>query len=249
MNLEKFNKKGYIILKNFFNPETIDRIREDSKDIFKTQFKRFGYDDTNEMFKDSMVKLFNNQRETFINCGKTIQQGLLSLYKISIDDNLINEIKKLGLEKPNICTRPVLFFNHPKLAEQEVYYKTPAHQDWGSMLGSLDSVVIWVPLVDITEGNGPLEIIESSHTKGLVSDSINNGFSIISNVKDDDFKKVKLKKGDILIFSSFLIHRSGEITNDEIRWSCHFRYNNLNDSDFISRGYPNPYIYKPITKS
>ena len=59
---------------------------------------------------------------------------------------------------------------------------------------------------------------------------------------------VTLNKGDILIFSSFLVHKSGELTNDEIRWSCHFRYNNLNEVDFIERGYPSPYQYIPQTK-
>ena len=41
---------------------------------------------------------------------------------------------------------------------------------------------------------------------------------------------------------------SGDIFNNTIRWSCHFRYTNMVDQDFIDRGFPNPYIYKPTTK-
>jgi hypothetical protein len=52
--------------------------------------------------------------------------------------------------------------------------------------------------------------------------------------------------GDIVVFSTLLVHESGTILNDDIRWSCHFRYTNLNDKDFIERGFPSPYLYKSI---
>ncbi|NBU97565.1 MAG: phytanoyl-CoA dioxygenase, partial [Spirochaetia bacterium] len=41
---------------------------------------------------------------------------------------------------------------------------------------------------------------------------------------------------------------SGEIMDDSIRWSCHFRYTDLDSKDFIGRGFPNPYEYKPTYK-
>ena len=52
-----------------------------------------------------------------------------------------------------------MYFNHPKLAKEEVYYKVFPHQDWRSMQGSLDSVVIWTPLNQIDSDMGPLNII------------------------------------------------------------------------------------------
>jgi hypothetical protein len=56
----------------------------------------------------------------------------------------------------------------------------------------------------------------------------------------------EMEVGDIAIFSTLLIHSSGEILNDTIRWSCHYRYTNMLEEDFINRGFPNPYIYKPL---
>ena len=58
-----------------------------------------------------------------------------------------------------------------------------------------------------------------------------------------------MEVGDIVIFSTLLIHSSGDITNDTIRWSCHYRFTNMLETNFIERGFPNPYIYKPLTKS
>ena len=244
--MSSLKNDGYIIKKNFFSKEVIISLQKNAKDIFKKQFKHFKYNNKEEYFESNMFRLFNEQHDIFINCGKTIQQGLINLYKLSVDDTLINELKKQGLSSPNICTRPVLFFNHPRLSKKEFYYKTPPHQDWGSMLGSLDSLVVWVPLIDITDLNGPLMIAPKSHKDGLITDKVVGGFNTISDIDDSLFIPVKLECGDILIFSSFLVHKSGNMKkNSEIRWSCHFRYNNLDDNDFINRGYPNPYIYKP----
>ena len=48
-----------------------------------------------------------------------------------------------------------------------------------------------------------------------------------------------------LFFSSLLVHQSGTNMSSSIRWSCHFRYNNLLEPTFIARGYPHPYLYRP----
>ena len=57
-----------------------------------------------------------------------------------------------------------------------------------------------------------------------------------------------MKVGDVAIFSTLLVHKSGPILDDSIRWSCHFRYTDMLELNFIERGFPNPYTYKPVTK-
>jgi phytanoyl-CoA hydroxylase len=242
-NKEQLEQNGFVILKNFFDKEYIQTLRQKAENIFKIQFKRFNY---NGEFQENMIRLFNEHESIFINCGKIIQSGLLELYKLPVEDKLINEIKNLGLEFPNLCTRPVLYFNHPKLAKEEVYYKTPPHQDWSSMESSMDSVVVWVPLVDVNKENGSLIIYPNTHKLGILPFKISGGFTTVETVGEGI--QTELEIGDIVIFSTLLIHESGDILNDTIRWSCHYRYTNMLDSDFIERGFPNPYIYKPITK-
>ena len=55
-----------------------------------------------------------------------------------------------------------------------------------------------------------------------------------------------MEQGDVIFFSSFLIHRSGTNETEHIRWSTHFRYNDLDEKSFVERGYPHAYIYKPV---
>jgi ectoine hydroxylase-related dioxygenase (phytanoyl-CoA dioxygenase family) len=56
---------------------------------------------------------------------------------------------------------------------------------------------------------------------------------------------VEVERGDALFFSTLLLHSSGTNVREAIRWSCHFRYNNLLEPTFIDRGFPHPYVYRP----
>jgi phytanoyl-CoA hydroxylase len=251
---QTYLQEGYLHIPNFFDFDLINSLLFDSKSIFLNIFlskKYTGIRDVKELneneFNKLLYKLFSDDVSLVSNCGKQIQH-LISLHKLSLNDKIIELLKEMGIQKPNISTRPVLFFNHPKLAKEKFYYKVDAHQDWRSMQGSLNSIVIWVPLTDINKDLGALEIIPRSHMRGLITDHFQSGFGMVNpnSYNFNEFKTIEVKLGDILIFSSFLIHQSGENITDRPRWSCHFRYNDLYDHTFIERGYPHSYIYKPI---
>lgn len=113
------------------------------------------------------------------------------------------------------------------------------------MQGSLDAVVVWIPLLDIDAPLGALEIVPESHKRGLLAPELINGFGKVDQFKDEDFMPVEVELGDALFFNAFLVHRSGINETQSIRWACHFRYNNLAEETFVERGYPHPYIYRP----
>jgi ectoine hydroxylase-related dioxygenase (phytanoyl-CoA dioxygenase family) len=138
-----------------------------------------------------------------------------------------------------------MYFNHPRLAKKEVYWRVSAHQDWRSMQGSLDAVVVWVPLVNVDRALGALEVAPDSHRRGLIANRVVDSFGLVDDVDPSGFLSIEAEKGDALFFSSFLVHRSGTNVTESIRWSCHFRYNNLDETTFVQRGYPHPYVYKP----
>jgi ectoine hydroxylase-related dioxygenase (phytanoyl-CoA dioxygenase family) len=113
------------------------------------------------------------------------------------------------------------------------------------MQGSLNAMIIWVPLLDIGKELGALEIVPRSHLLGLLESVENDWYRTIKDAADEQYVSVEATAGDALFFSAFLLHRSGNNTTDAIRWSCHFRYNDLSERTFIDRKYPNPYVYKP----
>lgn len=253
-DIEFFKKNGYLILKNFFDKEEVETVLRDAKTVFLRQFIEKGYiascvlDDINEeQFNIFLYRLFEDDIECLSNCGKQVQH-LISLHRLSLNTKIIELLIQMGLKAPVVSTRPVLYFNHSKLAKQKIFYKVDAHQDWRSMQGSLNSVVIWIPLIDINKELGALEILSGSHLGGLRTDHVENGFGMVSLSEDEkeSLFSVEVNAGDALLFSSFLIHQSGDNTSNKPRWSCHFRYNDLEDPSFIKRKFAHPYIYKPI---
>lgn len=250
--LKFYKKNGYLHLKQVFQKNEIQTVLYDAKKIFHLQFIDKGYTADKDLpendaaFNEMMYRLFEDDLQAFSNCGKQAQH-LISLHRLSLDEKLIEIIREAGLNFPNISTRPVMYFNHPRLAKEKVFYKVDAHQDWRSMQGSLNSCVIWIPLVDINTDLGALEIVPGSHLDGLLTESVQHSFGMV-NVSDEMQKKiipVEVEQGDALLFSAFLIHQSGENIMDSPRWSCHFRYNDLSEHTFIQRKFAHPYIYKP----
>jgi phytanoyl-CoA hydroxylase len=245
---ESFEEQGFVRLNGFLNKEDVERVRVDAKWVFLKQMTIRGFVahcDVDEcQFELGMTRYFLEDPDGFINCGKTCQH-LISLHRLSLREDVVEKLIALGVKRPNICTRPVLYFNSKHLAKSEAYYKSPPHQDWRSMQGSLNAMVIWVPLGDVSKDLGALEIIPGSHVWGLQDSREDEWYRRIEGLSDAQYQTVAVSAGDVLFFSAFLVHRSGNNITDSIRWSCHFRYNDLEESTFVSRKYPNPYIYKP----
>jgi hypothetical protein len=244
-----YRSQGYVLCKGFLDPDEVDLVHREAMGVFARQMVRLGILEAPEVgtpaFEAGMFALFERDVATFANCGKQAQH-LISLHRLSLDDRLVAALRSLGLELPNISTRPVLYFNHPRLAKKEVYWRLGPHQDWRSMQGSLNSVVAWVPLADVSTELGALEIVPASHLGGLVDAEMVDGYGNVRDEVDDAaMVSVEVQRGDALFFSTFLLHRSGTNVSEHIRWSCHFRYNDLAEPTFVERGYPHPYVYAP----
>ena len=244
-----YNQNGFLTLRKFFEKEQIKRIHDEAKEVFKTQLRKHGLDSEDlaveANFNQALYKLFEQDFQEIVNCGKQIQH-LISLHRLGTDPGIVDLLKTLGLTFPSISARPVMFFNSKNLSKKEEYWRLGAHQDWRSSQGSLDAITIWVPLVDINKSLGALEVIPGSHKWGLLeSESVSYYGKISENITASDFVPVEVETGDALVFSSFLVHRSGTNSTESIRWSIHFRYNNLSEPTFINRGYPHPFVYKP----
>jgi phytanoyl-CoA hydroxylase len=249
IDAKAYKDNGYLLAKNFFRPQDVEPVLQEAKQIFIAQMLRHnivGNSSPSEPeFERGMTALFETDLQSFTNCGKQAQH-LISLHRLSLDERIIAVLRELGLEFPNISTRPLLYFNSPKLAKKEVYWRLSAHQDWRSMQGSLDAVVVWIPLTDIDRSLGALEVMPGSHKSGLLPSEMGDGFGHIKEPLDlSAMVPIEVQMGDTLFFSAFLAHQSGTNITDSIRWSCHFRYNNLQEKTFIERGFPHPYIYRP----
>lgn len=249
-HIKEYNENGVVVIKSVIDLNILDGIKTEAQNIFKRAFKKnaiYFVENNEESFNKAIFSLFKISFKDFLGCAKATQH-IMSMNNFASGNQIKDVLLKFGLELPLICVKPIIFFNSPYLAKQEAHYKTPPHQDWRSMQGSLNSLVIWIPLMDIIPELGPIEFILKSHLEGLKETADGGLFQNIKAGQYDEksFKPINVKMGDMVIFSSFLIHRSGNNTSKNIRWSMHFRYNDLDEPSFIERGFPHPYkVYHP----
>jgi len=247
--LTDFKTNGFLIVRDFFSKDEIRTVRKEVKRVFALEMERIlnvSIDINDDLaFEKSMYKFFELDLETFMSCGKQAQQ-LISLHRIGTDEKIAVILKELGLTFPIISVRPSMLFNSRYLAKKAEYWKLEAHQDWRSSQGSLDAVTVWFPLISANAAIGALQVIPGTHKLGLLdAESVSYYGRLIGDFKDEEFEQLEFEMGDVLFFSSFLVHRSGTNITESIRWSVQLRYNNLSEATFIERGFPNPFIYKP----
>ncbi|MFP3693776.1 hypothetical protein, partial [Burkholderia sp. SIMBA_048] len=67
-------------------------------------------------------------------------------------------VKGLGIDFPVISTRVSIHFMSDHLKIPNGYHKTPPHQDWRSIQGSLDCIVLWIPTTPVSARSHALEV-------------------------------------------------------------------------------------------
>lgn len=249
-DLQAYKRDGYLIIRNFLDKDLIETLFREARALFATQIKFvLGKEvdiDDRPAFEAAMYAFFQQDFNRFVSTGKTVQH-LISLHALGVSDRITELVRSLGLNTPSIAVRPAMQFNSRHLSKDgSTHWKLGAHQDWRTGQGSLDSVVIWFPLVAAGEALGALQVIPGSHKDGL-HEANTTGYAgfITENLNEADYIQTTYEPGDLLIFSAFLVHRSGNNVTENIRWSVQLRYNNLDEPTFIERGYPMPYLYKP----
>ncbi|MEX0810946.1 MAG: phytanoyl-CoA dioxygenase family protein [Chitinophagales bacterium] len=125
-----------------------------------------------------------------------INQKVESLLGNKVESKF-TEVKKLGS-----C-----FLNKQPGPESEM----PIHQDWTVVdENRFASVTIWIPLQDVGEKNGAIQVIDGSHkfSDALRSPSLTDPFNNIRDVIRKDLKLLPMKAGEAFIFNQALLHAS-----------------------------------------
>ncbi len=138
------------------------------------------------------------------------------------------------------------------------------HQDYTFNIISKSAITFWVPLTDVTLEKGAVRILPGSHKKLLpvkgkaCYEPGKNGnasshltfklFNSKASDLEDSSISVPIKAGQILMFHSHVLHRSGyNQSNGLNRWVTIFRMGDLYDNDLILRNFFCARPNKPIT--
>ena len=115
----------------------------------------------------------------------------------------------------------------------------PWHQDSIYYNGNVDSdrpvifseesqiLTVWIPMVDVDEQNGCLQIVPGSHKQGLrpCHRDENGRLVPVEDIESwGEVQNMHMQVGDVLVFGNLTFHRSLENTSEDIRWSVDLRY-------------------------
>jgi hypothetical protein len=246
---QAFCRDGFVVARGVLPPQTPQSVLSECRAVLRLQAERHGIAGASAdgiKFDSALPDLFRRSMSSYLAAAK-LTQYLPSLHRLGVDDAILELLRALGIARPVLSTRPVVHIVSDDLKVPGGYHRTPPHQDWRSVQGSLDALVAWVPLMSIDSQNSPLEVAPGSHRLGLLP-SVPHPFGTTvapDHIAENAFVPLNVEAGDLVIFSMFLVHRTGASGLPGVRWAASFRYNNLDEPSFIARDFPNPYIYRP----
>ena len=258
--LKKFDGDGFYIAKNVVKENQIANILEN---VCKVYFKnnpssKFPKDKkpwNNDLFHEEVIKFRDENSNEFSEVYDTTQSSIPVIQLVTSEK--ISEIAAMLLR----C-RPIELSQYGNMVRMDtpndVRNKTAWHQEMQFVYNP--GLVLWIPLVEITDDIGPLHILEKSHLDGEIiierneiRDYTTSRVSkceipekILEKYKE---KIIKINKGDTLFFDTKLIHSSGDNTSKRIRFTCQTRFGNSVSNEFAafrpSMTY-NPYAMKKL---
>jgi phytanoyl-CoA hydroxylase len=230
----QWTQEGYIIIPNFYSEHEIDAVLNIHDKVWTDKPKHLVVDHL-DTGKRSFLKDITDKEQN----GRFKVNDLYLDYEevrhLAMNDRLSNILEELLLEKAVLINSLSLKFGTQQPMHQDSLYMTPP--------SPYNLAATWIALEDCSEDSGPLTYIPGSHVITPYKFS-NGGFSAIDGEMkewrkyiDDKVKEYGLetktflpKKGDLLIWSSYLVHGGGYVTNiEQSRKSIVFHYFNEKD--------------------
>lgn len=200
---KEFEQQGYIKV-SLLSKDEIDS-------VLKELWQLTPDDNFNPKGKDGLPFSFHcTNFDTNLEYRKKANELLRQTFTAQINKHLIDYKMMIN----------VFFIKPPGKGELEFHQDITITEDLNQR-----NLVVWCPLIDVTEQNGTLYIVEGSYK--IVPNLPVIGqpwyFSEFLNTFDKDYvKSVLLKAGEALIYDTNMIHGSPDNFSDSVRCSAQF---------------------------
>lgn len=248
--LKRYQAEGYCIVKGLIPSAVCKRVLKEMDAIFASQLQSLRlrpipFKSEGTLYAN-MAKLFAADANAYLAAARHLNK-LLSVQDLLFHESVRTYFKRFGLPLLSVPTSPVVSIMGEKLKIPGGYHGLAPHQDWPSMQGSLDALVIWTPLMDVDDVNFPLQVIPQSHLRGMWEGSNTTAAREIDPqlYDDDDFVSVIVERGDVVLMSAFTVHRTGVTYDGQecsgLRIACNTRVENSAENTFVKRQFPCAY--------
>ena len=233
-NLEQLKSEGYskfFLEENNLKKNLLDETIRLYKSVSNSKIKNFALSDMVEIYKNDknswsrFYEICNHQSDMFkILCSKTIF-------------NILNQCnyKHPGLQKSAMGLR----FDFPNTEKT----RFQPHQDLPYNIGGFSNLIVWLPLFKTFKKMGSLRVYPKTHLNKIYEYEINEvGHKVIKNIDQfKDYEEIFVEENEGVIFSSTLIHSSGQNKSDVPRITLIGRYFDYYDDSFVNRNFdPTP---------
>ena len=239
-----FERDGYFIIPQFHNLEkeirpiqySIYRIINLVANRHRIKLDRQPFDGDN--FDNGFLELIKINRTYGAEIYDLVKEipAFLRLICTPASEQLFCDLRKTSFAGIGTASYGIRIDN-PK----EEKYRSQWHQEFLFQPQSIDGLVFWTPLIEITPEIGPVIICSGSHKNGLCKYTKNDKYSNKSgpykiSIQQEEsvvaqFKKIAplSKPGDLIVMDFLTIHQSGFNISNRARWSVQSRFFNFMD--------------------
>ncbi len=243
--VERYRRDGYCVVPRLLTHDAVDETLGEIELVVRTQLETLRIDGGPSLY-GAMELLLVADVDRYLAAVRQANK-LLSVQELLFHRSIRRWLAALGIDMPSVPTGPVVSIMSDCLRVPGGYFGLAPHQDWASMQGSLDAVIVWTPLTDVTAAQFPLDVIPQSHRRGLWEGTISESNREIdpSQYADEDFVSLEVKRGDVVFMSAFTVHRTGLTHRGEpcrgLRIACNTRVENTLEPTFVERQFPCAY--------
>ena len=206
----EFIANGYFVIRNFFSEDEIDRLREE---IICTGKK---LETSNELNKDGLIFYSN------------------LFYKSPYLQSFISQAKIIDVLTQVVGTDVWVRWDQC-VAKGPHGCSFPWHQDNAYNHLKDEHYQFWVAISEMTEENGGLWLQPGSHKLGLLPhEEIQHHLSCTVQPRPEIF--ISAKKGDIVLFSSLMLHQTKQNRTNNHRWAYVIEYMSVEHYDPLVSG-------------
>ena len=239
--LASYLQDGFVIVKDVFCKKDVEDCK---KDLIEICLAASFCDEEKISVEEALKKVFLSSKERYLQVLRTFAKSA-TLQKLFLSNDLMEIIKTIGIHVPTMPTQPVTHVCSIDLLIEGNEVGIDSHQDWPSIQGSLDSVVVWTPFTIIDEKSYPIQVLPKSHLSGVREAKIKKNGSMIelSEEEENSVIDVLCSPGDAVIFSTFVVHKTKNCKkNDEkFRFATSTRFDNALEKSFVERNFPCAY--------
>jgi len=230
----QFHQDGFVIVRQLFDQEEIDLLRESAKSDKAIEDNAFAKDDGEG--GRIRLALWNHPGDDiygqFARCKRVVDS-----IEALLDDEIYHYHSKMILKEPKIGGAWAWHQDYGYWYENGILFP-----DMASVMIAVDNATI---------ENGCLQVLKGSHKLGRI-DHVLTGEQAGANMErvEEAIKVletiyVELKQGDALFFHCNLLHRSDRNTSDNPRWVMICSYNSKHNNPTKEHHHP---CYTPLIK-